>query len=214
PAINVTEDTEPESHVDEAAEAQLEADPGMEDQLESLLRELHEFEETTDSPDGDESVADNISGSTDSATNQDPWTELQTDPAQLFGDSFENEEPVEDVQSSIMAEQNRASSTMSAGEIADLAPTATQPEFEDVSIPQIIEDPQGSADSDDSQTAGISPTRVRNDDADMLIMDDTSHEAASEPPSSESQPPQGQVIRMNYQDLFQQLRNHPPTTEA
>ena len=53
------------------------------------------------------------------------------------------------------------------------------------------------------------------DDSDMLICDTEQKAKAPEEKPVTGQPPStGQVIRMNYEDLFQQLRNNNPNNQT
>ncbi len=172
---------------------------------------------------------------------------------ELFGSSFDDE-PVMDAQASLLAAQNRLSSSMTFGEVAELRPLEGQTpshEPEDRSQPEtavpevaIADASPNSSDrarpvleeaaaSTTSQPPAVDVTQTWNDiqisisnsgsaqrvaadkldDSDMLIVEqrqispDDEADAAADPAPPTSQ---GQVIRMDYEDLFAQLRNQNP----
>lgn len=199
----------------------------------------------------------------------------------LFGTSFEDEQVI-DIQSAMLADQNRISSVMTSAELADLKPVEaeTPPSAEqptpappeetsaiagpednlsetfvgDLPAPFVTEHPDSTVESTDSfgsqedvihaanaeqqfeaapqahdplqppmesdETLESEPVSAEQlsaeDDSDMLILDQLPEPAARPEPVNESRPKpsQGQVIRMNYQDLFQQLRNQSPNRSS
>ena len=165
---------------------------------------------------------------------------------ELFGDTFE-EENVVDLQTTLLAEQNRISSSMSTKELAELkkvvedmrAVDSTEPVIEEIDLAtasqQIIQKIEAvvphveaekltpeevAADPDITQTQPLPRFRfgeevdsnedsTQGDDSDMLVCEPNKI-VPSENQNTKNGPAtsQGQVVRMNYEDLFQQLRNN------
>ena len=173
-------------------------------------------------------------------------TEREQPPApaptseELFGSSFQ-EEPVVDVQSSILADQNRISSGMTSPEISDLTPEADSvSQSSPAIVPEDVEQgrdplttqsfdsvaereetppapwppqPEPVASTDSVQAPeDAGPTE---DDSDMLIVDHAAAPTVNPEPDEEAGASStGQVIRMNYKDLFQQLRSQDPNSQT
>ncbi len=57
----------------------------------------------------------------------------------------------------------------------------------------------------------VAEDQDRQDDSDMLVVEEREVPPTPEPKSDDQQTSTGQVVRMNYQDLFQQLRNQSNT---
>ncbi|MCP4081192.1 MAG: AAA family ATPase [Planctomycetaceae bacterium] len=165
---------------------------------------------------------------------------------ELFGDTFE-EENVVDLQTTLLAEQNRISSSMSTKELAELkkvvedmrAVDSTEPVIDEIDLAtaseQIIQKieavaphveaekltpEEAAADLDITQTQPLprfsfgeevdsNEDSTQGDDSDMLVCEPNKI-VPSENQNTENGPAtsQGQVVRMNYEDLFQQLRNN------
>ena len=163
---------------------------------------------------------------------------------ELFGSAFE-EEPVDEIQSSLLAEQNRISSGLTSKELADLDPgempslrsststlsneivpaadpdpnwvggAKTEPETireDDVSIQKPRPKKPARANRKPVLCDNSAPKTM--DDSDMLVLPEKQVPWVNEtniatPPTS-----RGQVIRMNYQDLFQQLRDSNPNRKS
>lgn len=165
------------------------------------------------------------------------------DAHNLFGEDFEHEEPVTEIPTHQVAEQNQQSSQTSAGGLQDLPepthPAAVESESEIVlptmefpatgesflatcGIPAPCEDP-------DSETGGTPTEAARElentfpDDRDMLVIDypDSGPGITDGPttdgPEKREHPetaannesatgPADRVVRMDYKDLFRQLR--------
>jgi type II secretory pathway predicted ATPase ExeA len=159
----------------------------------------------------------------------------------LFGTAFDDERVV-DVQSSLLAEQNRVSSGLTSPEVASLTPVNPECGKNDASMagpgaetagqgpaagPQPLHSGPAAGTHEPSTVAGgeiTSPrpaptaaedagqsetTHYAADDSDILIVDHTSSATTDEDLPTDTAPAQsrGRVIRMNYEDLFQQLRN-------
>lgn len=164
----------------------------------------------------------------------------------LFGDTFE-EENIVDLQTSLLAEQNRISSSMSTKELAELKKVvedmrdfdSTKPVIGEIDLATASEEivqkieavvPQVEAEhsipEEDAEVPDLTQTRplprfsfgeevdsnedsTQGDDSDMLVCEPNKI-VPSENQNTENDPTtsQGQVVRMNYEDLFQQLRNN------
>ena len=165
---------------------------------------------------------------------------------ELFGDNFE-EENVVDLQTTLLAEQNRISSSMSTKELAELekvvedmrALDSTAPVIDEIDlataseliiqkiesvVPHVeveeLTPEEAVADPDITQTQPLprfsfgeegdsNEDSTQGDDSDMLVCEPNKI-VPSENQNTKNGPAtsQGQVVRMNYEDLFQQLRNN------
>ena len=151
-----------------------------------------------------------------SASNQDTAQTPTVD--ELFGSAFENEEPVHDTQSQRTIEQNKSSIELSNSDLEnlqlidsmrsgidhkshELSPVDNPPPDSSTDVPS----PETGIDPIDGPS---SPATDSADDNEIVIVskphDDK--EASEDPGNSSNAPSTGQVIRMDYRDLFQQLK--------
>lgn len=218
------------AHSASSAATTIEVDQGVQTRLDDLIREIDAMERPTEPETG---IAASVDASSDTVSDlpddTPPAEEVMPDASAVFGSSFEIEEDVVDVQSGLLADQNHVSSKMTSGDVSNLGadpmpePFSTAPQSEEAANSPIVPESEPAATSEFVDHLTTTPDHLtttpddltRSDDADMLIVGESTEAPGSpESPADDALPPQGQVIRMNYEDLFQQLRNDLPNSEA
>lgn len=156
------------------------------------------------------------------------------DPAELFGSGFEQEEDVGTLHIRQVIEQNRSSSAIATSEIPGLVESDTEPGW----VPQgpevlvaVPEKPEKAAAPGSSDTERHLPivsappdpehqrfASDRADDEEIVLVSKSpavppsqpvTKSAPPDPPDSSLAIRPGQAIRMDYTELFRQLRNAP-----
>ncbi len=156
------------------------------------------------------------------------------DPAELFGNGFEQEEDVGTLHIRRVIEQNRSSSAIATSEIPDLVESDTEPGWVAEGPEVLVAAPEkqekaadpGSSDTErhlnivatppDPEPQRSAPDRA--DDEEIVLVSKSpavppsqpvTNSGPPDPPDSSLAIRSGPAIRMDYTELFRQLRNAP-----